>query len=107
MDKILVEKQNLKTPLVEMCPGNFNDQWWSSVLHLTWETAAFTAISHPKTKVKQEKGIASSIGSLGTGGSGDNSRKQRRKGERRRQSVPVHMHTHTLWPLRPGCFLAP
>lgn len=84
MEKILVQKQKLRTPLVEMCPGNFNDQWRSSVLHLTWDTAAFMADSHPKIMVKQEKGIATSMSGFGKGGSGHNSRKGRRKGERRR-----------------------
>lgn len=57
-EKILVQQQKLKMSLVEMCPGNFNGHWWSFVLHLTWETAALTASCHPKTTVKQEKGIA-------------------------------------------------
>lgn len=40
--------------------------------------------SHPKTTVKQEKGIASSVRNFDKGGSGDNSRKWRKKGERKR-----------------------
>lgn len=43
-----------------MCPGNFNDQRWSSVLHLAWEIAALMANSDPKTVVKQKKGNAQS-----------------------------------------------